>query len=133
MEVVHPRCAGLDVHKRVIVACRLTPGPRGYPVREVVSFRSTTAGLIELSAWLAAVTVAVVAMESTGTKQVGWHAKGRSSHNLQVRRLPRWPSSPGCRRDGRVMPHGWRARQRRRYSPLRYWPALSVKMDPALM
>lgn len=67
MEVVHPRCAGLDVHKRVIVACRLTPGPRGHPVREIASFRTTTAGLLELSGWLAAVAVAVVAMESTGS------------------------------------------------------------------
>ena len=67
MEVVHPCCAGLDVHKRVIVACRLTPGPRGHPVREVASFRTTTAGLLELSDWLAAVAVTVVAMESTGS------------------------------------------------------------------
>lgn len=67
MEVVHARCAGLDVHKRVIVACRLTPGQRGHPVREVVSFRTTTRGLFELSDWLAEAAVTVVAMESTGS------------------------------------------------------------------
>jgi transposase len=67
MDVVNARCAGLDVHKRMIVACRLTPGPRGHPLREVASFRTTTAGLLELSDWLASVAVAVVAMESTGS------------------------------------------------------------------
>lgn len=67
MEVVHPRCAGLDVHKRIIVACRLTPGPRGHPVRDVESFRTTTRGLLELSDWLAAFGISVVAMESTGS------------------------------------------------------------------
>jgi transposase len=67
MEVVHPRCAGLDVHKRIIVACRLTPGPRGHPIRDVESFRTTTRGLLELSDWLGAVGVSVVAMESTGS------------------------------------------------------------------
>ena len=29
MEVVHERCAGLDVHKKTVVACVLTPGPGG--------------------------------------------------------------------------------------------------------
>jgi transposase len=67
MEVVHPRCAGLDVHKRLIVACRLTPGPRGHPIREVESFRTTTRGLLELSGWLTAAGISVVAMESTGS------------------------------------------------------------------
>lgn len=67
MEVVHPRCAGLDVHKRLIVACRLTPGGRGHPLREVESFRTTTRGLLELSAWLTEAAIGVVAMESTGS------------------------------------------------------------------
>src|SRR5688572_32490481 len=29
MEVVHERCAGLDVHKRTVVACVLKPGAGG--------------------------------------------------------------------------------------------------------
>jgi transposase len=67
VEVVNPRCAGLDVHKRMVVGCRLTPGARGHPVREIESFRTTTRGLLELSDWLAAADVTVVAMESTGS------------------------------------------------------------------
>src|SRR5919112_5244229 len=29
MDVVHERCCGLDVHKRTVVACVLTPGEAG--------------------------------------------------------------------------------------------------------
>ena len=67
MDTVNPRCAGLDVHKRVIVACRMTPGQRGHSVREVESFRTTTRGLLELSDWLNEAGVTIVAMESTGS------------------------------------------------------------------
>jgi len=31
MEVLYPRCWGLDVHKKTVVACLLTPGPSGQP------------------------------------------------------------------------------------------------------
>jgi hypothetical protein len=41
MEVVHERCCGLDVHKRTVVACLLTLGERGQPVREVRTFGTT--------------------------------------------------------------------------------------------
>ena len=29
MEVVYTHCAGLDVHKKTVVACCVTPGPTG--------------------------------------------------------------------------------------------------------
>ncbi len=67
MEVVHPRCAGLDVHKRTVVACRLTPGPAAEPAREVRTFGTTTRELLALADWLAEASVTVVAMESTGS------------------------------------------------------------------
>src|SRR5262249_52677700 len=31
MQVVYERCCGLDVHKRTVVACRMTPSPDGTP------------------------------------------------------------------------------------------------------
>lgn len=67
MEVVHPRCAGLDVHKKTVVACRLTPGAGPDPTREVRSFGTTTRELLRLADWLAEVDVSHVAMESTGS------------------------------------------------------------------
>jgi len=66
MEVVYPRCCGLDLHKRTVVACLLTPGPRGKPSREVRTFGTMTDDLLALADWLAAAGCTHVAMESTG-------------------------------------------------------------------
>ena len=47
MEVMYPRCAGLDVHKETVVACvRIVEG--GEVSRSVRTFATTTASLIEL-------------------------------------------------------------------------------------
>jgi transposase len=66
MDVVHARCAGLDVHKKTVVACRLTPGPAGTPQKEVRTFRTMTADLLALADGLAAAECTHVALESTG-------------------------------------------------------------------
>jgi transposase len=65
MEVVHERCCGLDVHKQTIVACVILPGGR-LPHKEVRTFGTMTADLLELVDWLMACQVTHVAMESTG-------------------------------------------------------------------
>src|SRR5215831_13746516 len=73
MEVLHPRCCGLDVHKETVVACvRLVID--GKTVKEVRTFSTTTASLIALSEWLAEAKCTHVAMEATGVywKPV-WH------------------------------------------------------------
>ncbi len=61
MEVVHPRCAGLDVHKKTVVACVLVPERK-----EVRTFGTVTDELLRLADWLASEQVTHVAMESTG-------------------------------------------------------------------
>jgi transposase len=66
MDVVYERCCGLDVHKRTVVACLLTPGPAGQPRKEVRTFGTMTDDLRQLAAWLADEAVDAVAMESTG-------------------------------------------------------------------
>lgn len=65
MEVVFERCAGIDVHKRTAVACRITPGERGQPVPETRTFGTTTEELLRLSDWLSAGGCTHVALEST--------------------------------------------------------------------
>jgi transposase len=66
MEVVFQRCAGLDVHKKTVVACRMTPeGTDGFR-REVRTFKTMTDSLLALADWLRAGQVTHVAMESTG-------------------------------------------------------------------
>ena len=66
MEVVYERCAGLDVHKQSVVACRLGQDAQGHPNREIRTFGTVTAELLQLSDWLRAGQVTHVAMESTG-------------------------------------------------------------------
>jgi transposase len=64
MEVLHPRCAGLDVHKDTVVAAvRCVSAPRHHEVR---SFATTTTGLLALADWLTAHGCTHVAMEATG-------------------------------------------------------------------
>jgi transposase len=61
MQVMHERCAGLDVHKKAVVACVVTPaGP------ETRTFGTMAAELLALADWLLACGCTRVAMESTG-------------------------------------------------------------------
>jgi len=66
MHVVYTHCAGLDVHTKTVVACRIVPGPKGAPTKEIHTFGTFTDELLRLSDWLAQAGVTHVAMESTG-------------------------------------------------------------------
>lgn len=61
MQVVHDRCAGLDVHKRTVVACAITPEGR-----EVLTFGTMTREIQQLVEWLQQIRATHVAMESSG-------------------------------------------------------------------
>jgi transposase len=66
MDVVNERCAGLDVHKKSVMACVRTI-EEGGKVRKVVrEFDTMTSGLRNLGEWMTAQGVTRVAMESTG-------------------------------------------------------------------
>ena len=65
MDVLYPHCAGLDVHKAIIVACvRSVVGAR--TTRECRTFETSTTGLQALLAWLTEQGCTHVAMEATG-------------------------------------------------------------------
>ncbi len=66
MEVVHPRCCGLDVHKQSVVACLLVREGRARPHKEVRTFGTTTAEILRLAEWLQQAGCTAVAMESSG-------------------------------------------------------------------
>src|SRR4051794_41938413 len=65
MEVLYPRCAGLNVHKATVVAA-VRLATTGRVAREVRTVATATAGLLELAAWLAENGCTHVAMEATG-------------------------------------------------------------------
>jgi transposase len=66
MNAMIERCAGLDVHKRSVMATARIPDGAGG--RQVIphTFGTTTADLLALRDWLASLGVTHVAMESTG-------------------------------------------------------------------
>ncbi len=66
MEVRFPRCAGIDVHKRTVVACRIVLTDDGEWLRETRTYGTTTGDLLRLSDWLAAGACTHVGLESTG-------------------------------------------------------------------
>jgi transposase len=66
MDVLYTHCAGLDVHKKTVVAWCLTPGADGTPNREIRTFSTMTQDLLALSDWLTSLGSTHVAMEATG-------------------------------------------------------------------
>jgi len=84
MDVIVDRCAGLDVHKKSVVACVRRPGTgRRKRDREVRTFETFTDDLVKLREWLIESGVTEVAMEATGVywKPV-WHAL--EGHGFEV-------------------------------------------------
>jgi len=66
MQIVYERCAGLDVHKKSVVACLITPAPNGERRKERQTFSTMTPDLVRLRDWLKEQQCSQVAMESTG-------------------------------------------------------------------
>ena len=65
MEVLHSRCAGLDVHRDTVVACARVARNRAVE-HHLETFGTTTSELERLSCWLTGHAITHVAMEATG-------------------------------------------------------------------
>jgi transposase len=66
MEVLYPRCSGLDVHKRFVVACLSLVEANGQRHKELRQFGTVTSEILALKGWLKASGCHQIAMESTG-------------------------------------------------------------------
>jgi transposase len=99
MDVMHKRCAGLDVHKASVVACvrRVVDGRAETEVR---TFKTTTVELMALADWLLAENVTCVAMEATGVywKPV-WHILSAASLPLILANAGHVKNVPGRKTD----------------------------------
>jgi transposase len=93
LEVLYPRCAGLDVHQQTVVACaRVAVGSTVQ--QEVRTFGTATGDLLVLADWLTAHGCTHIAMESTGVywKPI-WHVLDGHfvlilANALQIRSVP---------------------------------------------
>lgn len=52
MDIVHTHCAGLEVHKKTVVAAVSVPNPSGGWHQETQPFATMTGDLLALSDWL---------------------------------------------------------------------------------
>lgn len=66
MDVIHERCAGIDISKTDVKVCVRTPGPGRRRQRQVRTFTTMTGDLLAMRDWLLAERVTVVGMEATG-------------------------------------------------------------------
>jgi transposase len=66
MDLLYRCCAGLDVHKKTVVACVRRTDATGQTRQEIRTFGTMTCHLLALSDWLGEQGVEQVAMESTG-------------------------------------------------------------------
>lgn len=99
MELLHQRCAGLDVHKETVVAC-VRLASEGKVVTEVKTFTTTTQGLLALSDWLSENSCTHVAMEATGVywKPV-WHVLADGELELVLANAAHVKNVPGRKTD----------------------------------
>jgi transposase len=66
MDVIYPRCAGLDVHEAFVMVCRRVLGANGEVEKAVRRYSTMTVDLLAMADWLTTEGVTHVAMESTG-------------------------------------------------------------------
>ena len=99
MEVLHLRCAGLDVHKKTVVAS-VRLAEENKVTTEVKTFATTTAGLLALSDWLSANDCTHLAMEATGVywKPV-WHVLSDGEFELILANAAHVKNVPGRKTD----------------------------------
>jgi len=101
-EVLYERCCGLDVHKKQITACLITPGPDGRPKREVRTFGTMTEDLLALHDWLLDNQCTHVAMESTGVYWKPVYNILEGSFNLLLVNAQHIKAVPGRKKTDRL-------------------------------
>jgi len=94
MKVEYERCAGLDVHKRGVVASVILPKEQ-----HTRSFGTTTPDLLELRDWLSGLGVTHVAMESTGSYWKPIYNILEGGFELLVVNSSHMKGIPGCKTD----------------------------------
>jgi transposase len=66
MDLLYPRCCGIDIHKKSITVCVLIREPGRKEQKHIREFGTTTSAILSCADWLRDLGVTHVAMESTG-------------------------------------------------------------------
>jgi transposase len=99
MDVLYQRCAGLDVHKKTVVAA-VRLASENKLVTEVRTFATTTAGLLALSDWLSENGCTHAAMEATGVYwRPVWHVLSDGEIELILANAAHVKNVPGRKTD----------------------------------
>jgi transposase len=99
LRVIHERCAGLDVHKKTVVACVMVDKPDGQVQQAVRTFGTTTGEILALAEWLKSQAVSSVAMESTGVYWVPIYNLLEGDFELVVVNAQHMKAVPGRKTD----------------------------------
>ena len=114
MIMVEERCAFLDVHRDMVMACARFPDRDGARIEQIQQFTTTSKGLLALSCWLVERGIGLVGMEATGVywKPVHWILEGeiervwvinaRHMRNVPGRKTDVGDSQWGCQ----LLEHG---------------------------
>ena len=108
MDTLVQRCAGLDIGKADLKACIRVPGRGGRRHREVRTFSTMTAGLLDCRQWLLDNHISLVGMEATADywKPVYYVLESRRMQVKNVRRGCLLPiCSPRCSRRAACQRH----------------------------
>jgi transposase len=100
VDVIVDRCAGLDVHKKTVMATVRFPDGRGGRGQETREFATFTRRLVELRDWLVGAGVTQVAMEATGVfwKPV-WHVLESTGFEMLLVNPRHFKNLPGRKTD----------------------------------
>jgi hypothetical protein len=101
VDIVHERCAALDVSKRDAKVCVRMPGKRrGTFTHEVTTWGATTSQVLALREFLVAERVTVVVMEATGDYWKPFYPARRRPGRVAGQRPAR--EEPARAQDGRL-------------------------------
>ncbi|WP_308467446.1 IS110 family RNA-guided transposase [Rathayibacter soli] len=100
MEVVHERCAGMDISKNDAKVCVRTPSKRaGYYHNEVTTYGATTNEVLRLRADLVAAQVTLVVMEATSDYWKPFFFPLQEELNVQLVNAKQAKNIPGRKSD----------------------------------
>jgi transposase len=100
MDVVHPRCAGIDISKTDAKVCVRVQRKGGKAACEVRTWEATSSRILELGEWLAGQAVTLVVMEATSTYwRPFWHLLTEAGLNVMLVNPRRARQIPGRKSD----------------------------------